>query len=60
MPVNTEKIALRLPPSLRADLEKLAAADRRTPSDYARLLLSDAVAAKRAQPQSEQRRGVAA
>ena len=36
---NDEKIAVRIPAELRADLEQLAKDDKRTLSDYLRQLL---------------------
>jgi hypothetical protein len=44
--VKDSMLAVRLPEDLRASLERLAAEDRRTLSDLARLMLEDAVAAR--------------
>ena len=44
---NTPVTAIRLDDELKADLKKLADADRRDFSDYVRLVLADHVAAKK-------------
>lgn len=49
----TPTVALRFDPRMKAELEKLAEAERRSFSNYVRLVLEDHVRAAKAQ-QSEQ------
>jgi predicted transcriptional regulator len=46
---KTEALSFRMPPELKAELQKLASADRRELSVYVRLALEDHVAAKKAE-----------
>lgn len=57
---KTEALSFRIPPELKAELQKLAIADRRELSVYVRLALEDHVAAKKAEsgkPADKRKRG---
>ena len=54
---NSHQVVLRVPKLLRAEIERLAEEDRRCVADCLRILIADAIAARRAQ---QQRQGKAA